>query len=203
MARRSTKPTQGKQEGDAPDKPKRARRASTKRPARKASPPRRGRPPLLDARRQQIITDAIRMGNYEEVAARKAGISEASYYKWKARGRVEVERLAECEEATGEPCDPLPDEQRYLEFLQAVEAALTDSEATLVQNWRAKAIDDWRAAKELLARRHSDRWGPRSTVELDGSVRTEGGLSAEDRAALLAEIAALGASWGPGSDEDG
>jgi hypothetical protein len=43
----------------------------------------------------------------------------------------------------------------------------------LVAAWKQQAQTDWRAAKELLARRHPDQWADRTRHELSGSVNVD------------------------------
>jgi hypothetical protein len=52
-----------------------------------------------------------------------------------------------------------PQEQPYADFAAALEQAELDCESALVKKWHDAAPDDWRAARDLLARRFPDRWG--------------------------------------------
>jgi hypothetical protein len=56
----------------------------------------------------------------------------------------------------------------YVQFLQALTRAEDQAEADAVRIWREQMPDDWRAAKEYLARRFGDRWGDRQRVEMTG-----------------------------------
>ena len=49
---------------------------------------------------------------------------------------------------------------RYTAFVQAVEKAEADAVEVLVQRWMEASATDWRAARDLLARRFPDEWGP-------------------------------------------
>jgi hypothetical protein len=109
---------------------------------------------------------AIRSGNYREIAAEAAGISRSSLFSWLERGRDHVED------------DPVSSsDEAYVDFLHAVTRAERASEVSLVQKWEAAANRDWRAARELLARRHPSRWGAKEDrrVELSGSVEVSQG----------------------------
>jgi hypothetical protein len=44
-------------------------------------------------------------------------------------------------------------------FLRELQQAELDCESALVKKWHDAAPDDWRAARDLLARRFRDRWG--------------------------------------------
>ena len=43
--------------------------------------------------------------------------------------------------------------------MRELEQAELDCESALVKKWHDAAPDDWRAARDLLARRFPDRWG--------------------------------------------
>ena len=109
------------------------------------------RPHKLTSALQNRICEAIRAGNFFEVAAKFGGISEKTFHRWMARGR---------KAASG----------RYFEFAQAVEKAEHDAEVALVALWRKSAAEDWQAARSLLERRHRDRWGRKAEVDVKGDL---------------------------------
>ena len=48
------------------------------------------RPTKLTSAVQDRVVAAIRAGNYPEAAARSAGISESTFYRWMARAELEA-----------------------------------------------------------------------------------------------------------------
>jgi hypothetical protein len=98
-----------------------------------------GRPIELTARVQKTVCRMVRAGNYLKVACAAAGISTDALSNWRKKG------------ATGE--------EPYAAFLGELEQAELDCESALVKKWHDAAPDDWRAARDLLARRFPDRWG--------------------------------------------
>jgi len=104
-----------------------------------------GRPSKLTPEVQEKIVTAIRAGNYAQVAAVYAGITERTYYRWMELG----------EQARG---------GRYLQFFQAVKAAEGEAEVRAVAIIQKKMPDDWRAAMSYLERKHPKRWGRRVDV---------------------------------------
>jgi transposase len=110
------------------------------------------RPTKLTPEIQERIVAAIRAGNYAEPAARSAGISPATYYRWLRRG----------EEAS---CGI------YRDFYEAVRRAESEAEVYAVAVIRRAMPNDWRAAAHYLERRYPDRWRRRETLEHEGERR--------------------------------
>jgi hypothetical protein len=108
-----------------------------------------GRPTKLTPKVQQAICDAVRNGNYYEAAATSAGIEYRTFRNWVERGEQE-------------------DAGIYFQFVQSLRAAEAEAETKLVAEWRAQVPEDWRAARDLLARRHPERWGPKDRLTLAG-----------------------------------
>jgi hypothetical protein len=104
-----------------------------------------GRPSKLTPEVQEKIVTAIRAGNYAQVAAVYAGITERTYYRWMELG----------DQARG---------GRYLQFFQAVKAAEGEAEVRAVAIIQKKMTGDWRAAMAYLERKHPKRWGRRVDV---------------------------------------
>jgi hypothetical protein len=100
-----------------------------------------GRPSKLTEELEQKLCDALRAGNYLEVAARYAGVSRSSVHRWLALG-------------ADDGADP-----RLKQFAEAVSKAEADAEIHAVGVVR-KAINqgDTRAAFGYLERRHPARW---------------------------------------------
>lgn len=107
--------------------------------APKATKGKPGRPTSLTPEVQKRICDAIRAGNYLEAAAAFGGVDPATVRNWIERGATEGEGI-------------------FHEFSVAYAKAEAESEVSLVADWRAGAKKDWRASRDLLARRFPDRW---------------------------------------------
>jgi Transposase len=100
---------------------------------------------------ERIIT-AIRAGNYAERAARSAGISPATYYRWMKAG----------ERARG---------GAKRDFYEAVRSAEAEAEVYAVAIIRRAMPEDWRAAAHYLERRYPQRWRRHETREHTGETR--------------------------------
>lgn len=128
-----------------------------------------GRPSKLTPEVKRRLLDAIRAGNYYEPACRFAGIGLSTFYRWMERGE---------EAKTGQ----------YREFREEVLRAESEAEARMVAQWQAQIPQDWRAARDFLARRYPNRWAGREKVEHMG----EGGgpieLDFDPREELLRRI---------------
>jgi transposase len=108
------------------------------------------RPTKLTPEIRQRIVTAIRAGNYAEPAARSAGISPATYYRWLKRGEKAPPGI-------------------YREFLEEVRRAESEAEVHAVAVIRKAMGDDWRAAAHYLERRYPDRWRRRESLEHEGA----------------------------------
>jgi transposase len=104
------------------------------------------RPSKLTPDVQARICEAVRAGNYLDVASEYGGVSAATFHRWIARGVKDTKGP-------------------YVAFRAAIEKAERDAEVALVATWRRQAIDNWQAAAALLERRYGKRWGRRQTVE--------------------------------------
>jgi transposase len=111
------------------------------------------RPTKLTREAQERIVAAIRAGNYAAPAARSAGVSEASFYRWMARGERAKSGI-------------------YRDFYEAVKRSEADAEVHAVAVIRREIADgDWRAAANFLERRFPDRWRRRESIEHEGQRR--------------------------------
>lgn len=108
----------------------------------------RGRNSKLTPELSKKICDAVRAGNYLNVAAKYAGVHIATLLNWMERGRNAKSR-------TG------PD-GIYLEFVEDVEAAEAASEVAAVLHWRSAMPKDWKAAQKYLEVTHRERWAPQT-----------------------------------------
>jgi len=94
-----------------------------------------GRPPKLNADVVGKILMAVRAGCYPEVAARLAGISPATYYRWLR--------------------DPRPP---YAAFQAALDQADAECEVMVIGNLVRLSRTSTRAAAFILSRRWPERW---------------------------------------------
>jgi DNA-binding transcriptional MerR regulator len=99
-----------------------------------------GRKSTLTPELQQRLCDLIRGGNYQEVAARSCGVPVRTLRHWLRRGRQEETGI-------------------YRDFLDAVEAAETEAETSLVLAIHAGAKADLDHAWKWLERKAPQRWG--------------------------------------------
>ena len=111
-----------------------------------------GRRTKLTPEVQKRICDAIRGGNFFEVACEWAGVDASTGYNWIQRG----EGTHPSRRKT----------KQYVEFVDAIRAAEREAEVSLVVKWRQ--VDDWRAIAEFLSRRFPERWMPRQRQEVSG-----------------------------------
>jgi transposase len=112
--------------------------------------PNAGRPTKLTPELFSAIVDAIRSGNYAQVAAATAGITEQTFYEWLRRGRDEPDGI-------------------YRRFADAVLAASGEAEQEKLERLRREALaddGDWKAAAWWLERRFPKRWGKQQRLEI-------------------------------------
>ncbi len=107
------------------------------------------RPTKLTREMRDRIVQAIRAGNYAEIACRASGISASTYYRWLERGEREPDSI-------------------HGEFEAAVRLAEAESEVHAVALLRRAMPGDWRAALAYLERRHPGRWRKHTSSELTG-----------------------------------
>lgn len=147
--------------------------ASKKAPAKKAAPKKPvsrkgigGQPTKLDAERTKKLTDALKVGMYMETAAAVSGITAATVYNWKAKGK-RAQELADLENR-----EMTPTERKYFEFFEAVEIAEAAAEAaaiaTVKQNIQA---GDTKSAQWFLQHRYPTRWGRADRMTIEGGDR--------------------------------
>ena len=98
-----------------------------------------GRPSKLTDEVREKLLSAIRVGNFATIAARYAGISEATFYRWMERGK---------QARSGQ----------YREFREAVLEAEVEGEVSLVTEIKRAATSNPSAARFILQQRHPSRW---------------------------------------------
>lgn len=99
---------------------------------------RTGRPLKLTPHVVKTVCQMVRDGNYLKIACAAAGISADTLEAWRKRGNN--------------------GEEPYADFARQLAAAELAAETTLVKIWHDAAPEDWRAARDLLARRFPERW---------------------------------------------
>lgn len=113
-----------------------------------------GRPSKLTPERQAGLVQAISEGHYYETACAAVGVDYSTMRRWMQRG---------AEEPSGE----------YREFFEALTRAEAEAESRAVRIWQAAMETDWRAAQMFLERRHPDRWGKQSRLDVNGSTQLQ------------------------------
>lgn len=130
---------------------------------------RTGRPTALNAEVQDRIIQALTAGNYQDTAARYAGVDESTFYRWMQKG--------------ADPDAPAI----YRDFRQAVETARSQAEVRAVALINQAAQNGtWQAAAWYLERSHPQRWGRFQRTEVTGR---DGGPVEVDVAVLERKIA--------------
>jgi len=120
---------------------------------------------------QDKIVSALRAGNYQETAARYAGIGETTFYRWMEMG--------EDEEA----------EEIYREFREAVEKAKADAEVRDVALIDKAAHDgSWQAAAWKLERKFPNKWGRVNRTEISGPDGAPVKVDIDAKASLLQKL---------------
>lgn len=153
-----------------------------------------GRRPTLTEDVQRAVVDALEAGAHLRIAAAVARISDRTLHSWLKRGRDELARVMPDGEPTDDEADTLldlePTEERYVRFLLAVERAEAVAELNAVQTWSRAASYDWRAARDLLGRRHPDRWAQTSSLTVSAA---EADKRVQETAAGILDDLGLGA----------
>lgn len=131
-----------------------------------------GRPSALTEGVQRRIESAIRTGAYPETAARAAGVSERSFYRWMERGEAEQVRRdsydAEHPTLTEEEKEKRAIEQPFVHFWQSIQKALAEAEI-LVVGKVYQGGKDWQSKAWIAERRWRERWGRTTRTELTGA----------------------------------
>jgi transposase len=124
------------------------------------------RPSKLTPEIQDRICKAIRAGNYYEPACQLVGIAYFTFRRWMDRGEKQTKGA-------------------YREFCEAVHRAEAAAEAKMVRQWRGKCPEDWRAARDFLARRFPDRWAQKESLTILRQLAKQvDGMTDEELAAL-------------------
>lgn len=132
---------------------------------------------------------AMKIGNFQNRAAEWAGVGRKTITTWLGIGRdalaVDHPDLDVDDVETVDLAQFDPGLRPYVWLVFELRKADAHSEVELVTLWRSAAKDDWRAARDLLARRHPGRWKERVGSEVSGP----GGGPVQMMAVTDAEIA--------------
>ena len=148
----------------------------TTKPRHNAAPDGRGQKRVLfEEDRLNRLTEALRAGNFVEVAATYAGIHPATVYQY-------------LKEAESPDCDP-----QVADVARRITEARASAEirnVALIQT-AARNPRHWQAAAWFLERAHQTRWGRRQGVELTGANGGPIEVDTDPRAALLSMLEAF------------
>ena len=109
------------------------------------------RPSKLTPEVKRRLVDAVKAGNHITRACEFAGIGKATYYRWKAKADTSK---------SGE----------YFELMRELEEAESQAQIRMVAQWQSQIPNDWRAAREFLARRFPDEGSSLEKREISGDV---------------------------------
>ena len=109
-------------------------------------------PLWADPKTQSTLLEYIRNGNHIRVACRAAGISPTTYAKW-VRWAEYKDRL-----------NPNPPPPELIEFIEKIREAEANCEVEIVENVRARSMNDGELGLKFLARRYPERWGEKKEV---------------------------------------
>jgi transposase len=148
------------------------------------APPRRplGQPTKLTPDVADRIIQVVTAGNYLKTAAQFAGVGQSTLMLWLQKGRT-----AAALRDAGRAEELSEHDLRCLDFLERVTQAETVAEVSAVTHWRRAFTDDWRAARDYLARKRPDQWAAKTTVTLSGEE-----AEARIERATLEALTALG-----------
>lgn len=104
------------------------------------------------------IIQAVKAGNFLNVAAKFANIGERTLSRWLSKGRDHQD--------TGRTTI-------YSTFLRDVDAAECAAEVFAVAQIRQAAAENWTAAAWYLERKYPDRWGRKDRTLLEGGAAAD------------------------------
>lgn len=106
--------------------------------------------PKLTKEVEAILCQAIRAGNYAEIAAQYADIDRHTFTRWMQHGESDVQANKDTPEA-----------RLYL----AIKKAESDAEVRAVASVATAFPKSWQAAMTYLERKYPHRWGRRDRTE--------------------------------------
>lgn len=101
-------------------------------------------PDLIDR-----AVELVALGNYDCAVYAALGISKDCWYRWLREGEGARSGLKH-------------------DFYDAVMRARPEAELAAVEAWQNAFSEDWRAAKDFLARRFPERWREKKQIDLGG-----------------------------------
>lgn len=113
-----------------------------------------GRPTKLNDDMQRKLVALIMVGNYIETAVECVGLNKTTFYEWLKRGRAERDRVEKNYKAKVRKS-----EEKYVNFTNAIEKAIAESEARDVARISQAGDVNWQALAWRLERRFPDKWG--------------------------------------------
>lgn len=122
-----------------------------------------GRPEKLTKQLQEEMVKHVRSGNYVETVCAYVGIYKDTFYNWMRRGAKEKERVMKNPKARIRK-----DEQKYVEFSDAIKEAEASAEMRDVTLIAKAAEDQWQASAWRLERKFPQRWGRKEQLEHSG-----------------------------------
>ena len=119
------------------------------------APKKRGRPSKLTKTVAAKIVEYLEVGNYQETAARAAGISRSTFHRWMKRGADAKSRGKD---------------SRYRDFRDNVKKAEAVAEVAAVKCVIDASETKWQAAMTFLERKFPERWSRGERVEHSGTI---------------------------------
>ena len=115
------------------------------------------RPSKLTPELQDNICKLIEEGNYPAQAAELEGIAESTFYSWMKKGREAKYK------------------SKFMEFVEAIKKAESKAEQFHINVIKNAASKNWTASAWYLERKHPDRWGKQTKMEMEhsGEVKQE------------------------------
>jgi hypothetical protein len=123
-----------------------------------------GRPTLLTEELRDKICNFVRIGSYIETAVAACGVSKDTFYTW-LKDANHLHTLNRKALEKGEAFDPTDEEIALMDFADALEKAVAESELQDVATIRRASEDNWQAAAWRLERKFPQKWGRRYIVE--------------------------------------
>ena len=120
-----------------------------------SAPRKRGRPSKLTKTVAARIVEYLEVGNYQETAARAAGISRSTFHRWMKRGADAKSRGKD---------------SRYRDFRDNVKKAEAEAEVAAVKCVIDASETKWQAAMTFLERKFPERWSRGELVEHSGTI---------------------------------
>ena len=118
------------------------------------------------------ISTNLEKGMYAKSAARSEGISERIYYRWKEEGDALIKSVLNDDlEIDEKEFNKLTDTQKLkIQFCQSIDLSTAKGEIALVDIIYKAAKKDWKAALQILQRRHPKLWANKDYLHVDQEV---------------------------------